>query len=185
MSALRHAFIQTEDEFLSECKDDDSGATVTVLLLDGTRFWCANAGDCRTLLYRDQQAIPLSQDHSFANEQEQNRVLELGAEFDQYHRILGKGAGLLVLRSLGDRLFDRNIVTARPEIIDGNLDLEKDAFLVLCSDGLTEKLTSKEICEFVRDRRKKEPSEIAEDLITLALASGSHDNITAIVVLLK
>jgi len=58
-----------------------------------------------------------------------------------------------------------------------SLDLMKDDLILLCSDGLTDMLTDKEIKDAVR---RKDLQRDIDRLIQLALEKGGHDNVTVI-----
>ena len=51
--------------------------------------------------------------------------------------------------------------------------------LLLCSDGVTESLTDAALTELLADSRP--PAEVAEAVVTAAIAAGSRDNVTAVV----
>ena len=63
-----------------------------------------------------------------------------------------------------------------PSIVE--IEWKRSQRLLLCSDGLTDMLNDSEIAEIL-DRRG---SSAAEALVDAALASGGHDNVTAIVI---
>ena len=51
-----------------------AGSTATVLLVTPSYFICANAGDARTVLCRNKEAINLSEDHKPSNPDELARI---------------------------------------------------------------------------------------------------------------
>lgn len=57
--------------------------------------------------------------------------------------------------------------------------LKPDAAIVLCSDGLSDLLTSAEILEVI-ERYDGDPMRVAHELVDAANAAGGNDNITAI-----
>lgn len=64
---------------------------------------CANAGDSRTVLSKDKQAIELSHDHKPDNELEKARIEKAGSRV-----IRGRVDGnLAVSRAIGDLFFKR------------------------------------------------------------------------------
>jgi hypothetical protein len=56
-----------------------------------------------------------------------------------------------------------------------------DAAILLCSDGLSDLLTSAEILEVI-ERYDGDPAQVAEQLVEAANLAGGNDNITAIFV---
>jgi serine/threonine protein phosphatase PrpC len=55
-----------------------AGTTATVLLITPDEFICANAGDSRTVLSKNKQAIDLSHDHKPGDEAERARIVKAG-----------------------------------------------------------------------------------------------------------
>ena len=47
-------------------------------------------------------------------------------------------------------------ITATPEIINYQIDMQRDKFLILATDGLWDELTPKEACEIVNENIKKQ-----------------------------
>ena len=58
--------------------------------------------------------------------------------------------------------------------------LEDGNYLLLCSDGLTDQLTNREILEVFN--RLSDPEDLGKELVRLALESGGRDNIAVVVV---
>jgi serine/threonine protein phosphatase PrpC len=56
-----------------------------------------------------------------------------------------------------------------------------DAAILLCSDGLSDRLTSAEILEVI-ERYNGDPAQVAQELVEAANLAGGNDNITAIFV---
>ena len=75
--------------------------TATVVLISPTHYFCANAGDSRTVLARSsgpQMCFPLSDDHKPDNPGEKARI-EAAGGFVEENRVNGS---LNLSRSLGD-----------------------------------------------------------------------------------
>jgi serine/threonine protein phosphatase PrpC len=58
---------------------------------------------------------------------------------------------------------------------------KRDAAILLCSDGLSDLLTSTEMLEVI-ERYNGDPAQVAEELLEAANVAGGNDNITAIFV---
>ncbi len=84
-------------------------------------------------------------------------------------------------RALGDALL-KPLVTPEPRIAAGRLGTRSDSAIVAC-DGLWDVVTAKEAVAVTRN--SSQPQEAADALLALALAKGSTDNITVIVLDLK
>lgn len=104
-------------------------------------------------------------------------ILEVGS----CYRINGQ---LAVSRSIGDYKY-KPAVTSEPEIQAISLG-SLDQFLVLASDGLYSKVNfdKKRVSEFIISciKENKTKEEITEELVSQAIACGSSDNVTVIVV---
>jgi serine/threonine protein phosphatase PrpC len=74
-------------------------------------------------------------------------------------------------------------VTADPEVVSLQLN-SGDQFLILGTDGLWDVMTDQEAVGLVQDT-VKDPALCAKRLVTEALARGSKDNVTAVVVFLQ
>jgi serine/threonine protein phosphatase PrpC len=74
-------------------------------------------------------------------------------------------------------------VTAEPEVVALQLN-SGDQFLILGTDGLWDVVTDQEAVGLVQDT-VKDPALCAKRLVTEALARGSKDNVTAVVVFLQ
>ena len=83
----------------------------------------------------------------------------------------------------------RQVVTGEPEVSITQL-VDEDAFLVLASDGLWDRMTNQEVVDFVAERlKKKQPLRaIIEDILDHCIADDPRqtggiggDNMTCIV----
>ncbi len=118
------------------------------------------------------------------------------------------GIGLLCPKRAGTRLelFHHPTDHFAPFVINGDLTLEpqhgqviadpdyiqvarngKSRFVVIASDGLWDVMTNKRAMDYVEELAEEGRSvhEMAKDLVSIALARGSEDNITAIVIDLR
>ncbi|CAK0781962.1 hypothetical protein CVIRNUC_005517 [Coccomyxa viridis] len=200
-SALRAAFLSLDSSF-ARMQDDAwaerkgrlgsaagerpwPGATAIVLLLHAGRLYVSNAGDCRAVLCREGNALPLSRDHTAEQEDERQRIVQAGG---QVNHVMGSWrigqAGIQVSRCLGDHdLKGSGGLSADPEVISRDMD-ESDAFVIVASDGLWDCISNEEAVNIVHDT-VKEPAMCAKRLATEALTRGSSDNITVVVAFLQ
>lgn len=132
----------------------------------------AHVGDTRIYLAGSAGCEQLTRDHTVAaSEQERLGIshgLATGLEGrNQVTRDLGGE-----LRQ-GDGWFDRLEVS-----------LEKDALILMCSDGLPGAIGNEEVFDRLRQARRTgtAPEMLADELIALALERGARDNVTALVV---
>ena len=151
-----------------------SGSCVCLVYIEGDDLWVANTGDCRAILgyttkYDSSIRLKsLSTDHTLHNKNELERYLSQHPNEDpsvltNKNRILG---GLMPCRVFGDAKYKLPTefvskftvprkgyltppyVTADPEIIHHKIRFG-DKFLVIASDGLWDKLTSKQVLELL------------------------------------
>jgi protein phosphatase len=132
----------------------------------------AHVGDTRVYLAGEAGCEQLTRDHTVAaHAQEQLGIPDKGAK-----QIGGQNQ---VTRDLGGqrRTGDDWIDTCEVTVEVGDL-------LVLCSDGMHGAVDSASLFARLRDARRQgtAPDVLAEELVELALANGTRDNATAVVV---
>ena len=137
------------------------GSTVVALVARDDQLTVGHVGDSRLYRLRDGQLIALTADHSF---------------YEEYCRQVGKRAdprefawSNIITRALGTDKHTPDVTSVRAELGDRYL---------LCSDGLTEKLTDAEIAELLGRYR---PAEALRLLMECAWEAGTKDNTTAII----
>ena len=84
-----------------------TGCTATVVLVTKTDYYCANAGDSRSVLARSGQGnlmLALSEDHKPDNAEEKARIMAAGG-FVEENRVNGS---LNLSRSIGDFEYKSN-----------------------------------------------------------------------------
>ncbi|PKI72430.1 hypothetical protein CRG98_007176 [Punica granatum] len=169
------------------------GSTAVVAVIGGDVVVVANCGDSRAVMCRGGTAIALSEDHKPNRPDELKRIEAAGGRVINWngHRILGV---LATSRSIGDQYL-KPFVTPDPEV----RVMERtstDEFLILATDGLWDVISNEYACQVVkrclkgRIRRRHGQDAAEEDeatraaaiLVELAMARGSRDNISVIVV---
>jgi len=145
-----------------------------------------NVGDSRVIIERNGFALPLTKDHKPGWPEEYQRIKALGGKviFTDTHRI----DNLSVSRSFGD-VSSAPFVTHKPEIFRYKID-KNDRFIVITCDGTIESMDSQDIINFVifncydmvTNKRKQNRMNIARKLAEHAIAKGSQDNVSIIVV---
>ncbi|GAA6056940.1 hypothetical protein JCM3770_007154 [Rhodotorula araucariae] len=83
-------------------------------------------------------------------------------------------------RAIGDRAFKPVGVIGEPEIVKRVLRGPEWAFLLLCSDGVTDALSDQEIVDLCRGIR--DPAQAAKRVVAFAEDVGAEDNLTCVVV---
>lgn len=196
---VSHEFVTVDNAFRTGPVADKSGCTALAAALwqpdrasnpSQIRMLFANAGDCRAVLCRVEngvdRAIRLTRDHNAASPSEQDRIRAAGGTIqmtrDGKYRVNGH---IQVTRALGDAAFKPFGVTAEPEILEYDFDATKgDDFIVLASDGVWDTLNDETVCRAVRNTAK-ECGLAAKRIGGDALAAGSSDNISVVVIFLK
>ncbi|XP_021729058.1 probable protein phosphatase 2C 8 [Chenopodium quinoa] len=172
------------------------GSTVVVAVVGNDEIVVANCGDSRAVICRNGVAVPLSLDHKPDRPDELARIEAAGGRVINWngHRVLGV---LATSRSIGD-YYLKPYVSSIPEVTISKRT-EADEFLILASDGLWDVISNEIACQVVRrcfmGRIKSQEffnqickissnrAEVAAVLLAeLAIAKGSKDNISVIVV---
>ncbi|HUM69122.1 MAG TPA: protein phosphatase 2C domain-containing protein, partial [Chloroflexota bacterium] len=143
----------------------DSGTTLTVALLLGSRLHVAHVGDSRLYLHTDEKLEAITNDHSLV--QRLQDVGQLTAEEATVYRYRN-----VLLRAVGQG--------EEVEIDTYMRLLPKKGKLLLCSDGL---------CGFVSDdvihgilKEDKPIQQMVDDLYNAAMDANSNDNVTVVLV---
>lgn len=142
------------------------GSTVSAVYFTGSTLIASNVGDSPIYLVRDGKIEPLYRPHTVLAEQ---------AELDpDLAERLGERYKHILTRAMGIN------ETVEPEICE--IQGFKDDILVLCSDGLSDKVSPEETRDLVM---KKSADDAAGSLVALANDRGGDDNITVIVLKIK
>jgi serine/threonine protein phosphatase PrpC len=172
---------------LSE-EDDSSGSTAIIAIYDGRRnvFTVAAVGDSMCVLSRAGKAVPMLHMHRLTNEQERKRVESCGGSIIN-HRINGI---LAVSRAMGDIQFKDpgSAVIAVPEIFS-EVITPMTEFAIIATDGVWDVMSPQAAINFARkwladhnnDANGVDMREVAKCIVKEALALGSVDNVTVLV----
>ncbi|KAL1316786.1 hypothetical protein HN51_068936 [Arachis hypogaea] len=184
-------FMKMDQEIVGDEGNDDMsggntmGSTATVVVVGKEEIVVGNCGDSRAVLCRGGEALPLSRDHKPDREDEKERIEAAGGRVIDWNgnRVLGV---LATSRSIGDH-YMKPFVIAQPEI-QVSRRTDSDEFVVVASDGLWDVVSNSFACQLVRNylSGKTDMTTSAEAAATLlaelAMARGSKDNITVIVI---
>lgn len=130
-----------------------SGTTANCIFLLGNRFYCANAGDCRSVLCRGGTAVQLSEDHKPTLASEEQRITKAGCQVEN-GRV---NMRLAVSRAFGDVEFKDNenlswkeqAITALPDVKGYDVQPD-DEFIIMGCDGIWDAISNEEACDLVR-----------------------------------
>jgi serine/threonine protein phosphatase PrpC len=201
--ALLTAFAKTDDDMV-QAHIMASGCTACVCLLQEERhgrvIYTAHLGDSRAVMARGGQATRLTSmtDHKATDPLEAKRVIEAGGHIEN-DRVNGM---LAMTRALGDVLLKmpvlpNDVVSNVPDITSTDLN-PQDVFVIVACDGLWDVINDQQAVDLVRDCRRElaplarqleaegrsEAEVLARMLVEEALARGSDDNISCVVVFL-
>ncbi len=196
--AFRHA--ERDIEKNSDIDANFSGTTCVMVLQVGEKILCANVGDSRAIMVKENnKIIPLSIDQKPDNPEESKRIIENGGEISQFEedgeksgpfRVWKKGEeypGIAMSRSIGDFIATTLGVIPVPIFLDEKIDSETK-FIVVASDGVWEFLDNQRVAEIVMPFYKKnDPDGACKALIKESTDWWNQedvvvDDITAIVV---
>lgn len=184
--ALRNAFFRVDAEFsaIARLRGMNDGSTAIVGLIQKGKIYVANAGDSRAILVkRGGRVAGMSIDHKPNREDEEIRIKSLGGKVVMWGRWRVQGV-LAVSRAIGDVTL-QPYVTCEPEILEKEITVE-DEYLVLASDGVWDVMQNEEVGRFVQSSITKSGFETAARVLCdEAIALGSTDNVTALVIDLR
>ncbi|KAF8100976.1 hypothetical protein N665_0212s0019 [Sinapis alba] len=177
--AIKRAYKLTDDYILSSVVGSRGGSTaVTAIVVDGKKLVVANVGDSRAILCRKSDVVKqLTVDHE--PDKERDLVESKGGFISKRPGNVPRVDGQLAMtRAFGDGRLKEHI-SVRPdiEIVEIHGDTK---FLILASDGLWKVMSNEEAWDEIKEVRDAE--EAAKALIDEALARGSKDDISCVVV---
>jgi serine/threonine protein phosphatase PrpC len=140
------------------------GATFTATGFYGTTAYFGQVGDSRAYLIRAGQVKQITRDQSLVGQLvEAGHITEEEAERHTYKNV--------ILQALG--------AAARINVAVDRLPLRDLDILVLCSDGLSNKVRAEEMRQIIDEAPSLK--EACDDLVNMANERGGEDNITVVV----
>eukprot|EP00826_Nyctotherus_ovalis_P037550 TRINITY_DN3432_c0_g2_i10.p1 TRINITY_DN3432_c0_g2~~TRINITY_DN3432_c0_g2_i10.p1 ORF type:complete len:301 (+),score=83.48 TRINITY_DN3432_c0_g2_i10:1060-1962(+) len=189
--ALTKTFSEVDNSFSKELKEFArfSGSTVVIVLIIGSRLYCANTGDSRAVISRKGLAYNLSKDHKATDPEEEKRIMAAGGEV-KCGRTMGK---IAISRAMGDFMFkEKAVIICTPEIRVWDINPNEDEFVVLGSDGLFDKFSSQEAVSYIRHRLKQmeymeqDAKKVAREITSESINKRNvRDNVTTMIIQLN
>lgn len=141
------------------------GTTIVTAIVTDDYVTVAHIGDSRCYIYNENGFTQVTEDHSLVNElMRSGQISKTDAKNHPRKNI--------VLKALG---------TEQEELADvQTLSWETGNKLLLCSDGLTDKLMDDELAKFIAQAEQVET--IGQKMIDLANERGGEDNISLVIV---
>jgi protein phosphatase len=169
ISANKKIFEMNEKQ--SRTQEKRMGTTiVTSIIIDNKLFTC-HVGDSRIYMIDQNSIQQITEDHNVAMKNYRDGVGSL----DDAKRNATTPWGKVLTQALGPRSSEN----VYPEF--NSLILKDDCYIILCSDGLTDMLTSEDIENIVKNYWNN-PKDVVDNLIQAANSNGGRDNITVIAV---
>jgi serine/threonine protein phosphatase PrpC len=172
---IRRAITAANNRICEEAAANETwrgmACVLTLALISDERVFVGHVGDSRLYLTWNGAIRKLTSDHSPVGEREDAGELNEAEAMAHPRRHE-------VFRDVGSRprLADEEDFIEMKEFL-----FKPDAAILLCSDGLSDLLTSAEILE-VMERYDGDPEQVARELVEGANLAGGTDNITAIFV---
>lgn len=168
LSSIKLANRVVYEMSLEEEKYHGMGTTVACLVVRPSLIIAANVGDSRIYMVRDGQIEQLSRDHTIVAEQVEMGVLTK-------EEALSAPLKHVLTRNLG------SAEDVEAEIFE--IEPSSNDRFVLCSDGLTDLVSDREILEMTQD--DDDPGKLCSRFTEKVLKRGAHDNTTVVSVFLK
>jgi len=162
-SAVEYANMVVYEKANESPELEGMGTTLEVCLIYNNKIYIGHVGDSRVYRIRKEFIRKLTHDHSYVEKLVKDGTIT--KEEAMYHPKKN-----MLMKALGCTPFVEPDVTVKGFI--------KDDTVLICSDGLTNMVSEKEIFEII----KKEGTLAAEKLVEKANENGGYDNITAIVI---
>ncbi|KFK36377.1 hypothetical protein AALP_AA4G115500 [Arabis alpina] len=177
--AIKRAYKSTDEYILQNVVGPRGGSTaVTAIVIDGKKLVVANVGDSRAILCcKSGHVKQITVDHEPDKEKDfvESKGGFVSTKPGNVPRVDGQ---LAMTRAFGDGRLKEHI-SVRPDIEIVEID-DDTKFLILASDGLWKVVSNEEAWDRIEEMGNAE--EAAKALIEEALARGSKDDISCIVV---
>jgi PPM family protein phosphatase len=141
------------------------GATVTAALVQGATTYIAQVGDSRAYIIRGERIKQITKDQSYAQALRDSGIFSAEQ--------IAKAPKNVILQALGTQPTVDVGLTA--------VELLRNDYLIVCSDGLSGKIKPDEMCDVVR--KSSNLTSACRRLVDIANERGGEDNITVIVAL--
>ena len=168
-SVIENSVVQANEAIKMRAEQDNNlkgmGTTIVFALYHNNKIYITNVGDSRIYLMRNNEIKQVTKDHSLVAELiDAGDISEDEARKHHLRHILSNAIG----------------VKNKVEVEIAEFLLENTDGLLLCSDGLTDMITDKEIESIVF--KGDDPQETSGKLVELANEKGGRDNITVVLV---
>ncbi len=162
---IRCANEQLYEKSLSSPELSGMGTTLVAATIKNNTLYVANVGDSRLYLYRSGELSQITRDHSYVEEMVRlGRMIRGSREYQEKKNLITRAVG----------------TSRRVEADFFKVPLAAGDLILLCSDGLTNMLTDREIGAALGGGQTIQ--EKVEELIGEANNNGGRDNIAVVLV---
>ncbi len=163
-SALVAANLEVFDMSLERPELRGMGTTVVCAIVKEGQAYIMHAGDSRAYIVSENGLKQITMDHSMVQDLvNKGKITEEEAAVHPNKNIITRALGV-----------EKTI-----EIDFRQVDLDKGNTLIICTDGLSNYVSSQEICEEIKDSKYYA---FADRLVKKANANGGGDNITVVAI---
>ena len=167
--SMLHRIDEKTKYLQEELNEKECGSTLTVVLVHGNKLFFLSVGDSHIYLLRDNKLFLLNSEHN-QNSRLMDKVAEGVISVEQYRDIMGKSA---ITSFIGIEELELYDVSYRP------LELKKDDYILLMSDGVFGTLSDKQLLELKQESAADYAAAIAQAVE--CSARPKQDNYTAII----
>ena len=169
LKELQQALVQADGRIFAASKKNPKwhgmGTTLTLAFAVDWTLFVAHAGDSRCYLYSGGRLHQLTHDHTVAAELVRQGVLPVDK------------AGRYPFRNIVTNVLGGSTPGVKVEL--HRMDLDPGDVLLLCSDGLTDKISDELIAAVLSE--EQDPECACKRLVSEANRAGGNDNITVVV----
>jgi protein phosphatase len=163
---IQHANAAVHDCTLApQYRGKKMATTVVACAIRHDQAIVSHVGDSRCYLIRNGKAKQITQDHTWVNEQRKLGLITAA-------EMAGSDSRHVLIRSLGPEMFVTADTTA--------ITLQTEDILVLCTDGLHDEMTERDLAAIVSQNKNIEDT--ARELVARAVELDGGDNTTAQVI---
>ena len=166
---MLHRIDETTKQVQRELQETECGSTLTAVLTRGDKFFFLSVGDSHIYLLRDNKIFLLNSEHN-QNSRLMDKVAEGVISVEQYRDIMGKSA---ITSFIGIEELELYDISYRP------MELKKDDYILLMSDGVFGTLSERQLLELKQEDAAEYAAAIAQAVETVA--KPKQDNYTAII----
>ncbi|WP_419193425.1 PP2C family protein-serine/threonine phosphatase [Kolteria novifilia] len=171
--AVSQAVIAANEAIIAQGNADPSvqnmGTTVVIATMRGEKVYLAHVGDSRAYFFRDGSVASVTTDHNLAQALfDAKTITQEELKNHRFKHVLWK--------YLGSKEADEGPDMERDNLQAGDR-------ILLATDGICGVVDDEVIVETIN--RHDDPQACAEELVRLALESGSKDNITVVVLFIE